>query len=112
MIIVLGSAKVKPGQVEAALELSLTHVHRSRAEAGCISHDVSVDAENPSHLMFTERWADMPALLTHFALEASKDFIAELTPMLSGAPEMRIYQADEVGGGTQLSALGGLKRPK
>ena len=96
MIIVLGSAKVKPGQVDAALALSLTHVHRSRGEAGCISHDVSVNAESPQHLMFTEKWADMPALLTHFSLEASKGFVAELTPMLSEAPEMRIYNADEV----------------
>ncbi|MEP3654949.1 MAG: putative quinol monooxygenase [Litorimonas sp.] len=96
MIIVLGSAQVKPGQVDAALALSLTHVHRSRGEAGCISHDVSVDAENPTHLMFTERWADMSALLTHFSLDASKRFVAELTPMLSEAPEMRIYNADEV----------------
>lgn len=96
MIIVLGSAKVKPGQVDAALALSLTHVHRSREEAGCISHDVSVDAENPLHLMFTERWADMPALLTHFGLDASKGFVADLTPMLSEPPEMKIYSADEV----------------
>ena len=96
MIIVLGSAKVKSGQVEAAMALSLTHVHRSRTEAGCISHDVSIDAENPSQLIFTERWTDLPALLTHFALKTSREFVADLTPLLSEAPEMKIYSADEI----------------
>lgn len=98
VIIVLGSAKAKPGQIDAALELSLNHVSRSRTEPGCISHDVSIDAENPSHLMFTERWADMPALLMHFGLGASKEFVGELTPLLSEAPELKIYDVEEVTG--------------
>jgi len=48
--------------------------------------------------MFTERWADMPALLMHFGLEASKEFLGELTPLLSEAPELKIYDVEEVTG--------------
>ena len=96
MIIVLGEAQVKPGMEADALALSLTHVHRSREEAGCISHDVSVDAEDKSKLVFVERWADMPALLAHFAVPASKQFVTDLTQMLAGPPQMKIYNADEV----------------
>lgn len=96
MILVLGTARVSSGNEAAALALSLEHVHRSREEPGCISHNVSVDAEDKSKLVFVEYWNDMPALLTHFSLEASKGFVRELTSMLSGPPEMKIYKADEV----------------
>ncbi|NNL57278.1 MAG: antibiotic biosynthesis monooxygenase, partial [Pseudomonadales bacterium] len=48
MIIVTGSVQIKPGKLDAALQLSLEHVHRSRQEEGCISHAVNTDAENPS----------------------------------------------------------------
>jgi quinol monooxygenase YgiN len=42
------------------LRISREHVHRSRKEPGCISHDVSIDAENPLRLTFFERWSDAP----------------------------------------------------
>ena len=56
-------------------QLSLEHVHRSRKEPGCISHAVHVDCENPLRLVFIEQWADRAALLTHFAVPASRDFV-------------------------------------
>lgn len=85
MIIVIGDARATPQGRDEALRLSLEHVQRSRAEAGCISHNVSV-----------EYWQDMPALQAHFGLAASKGFIAALSPLLAGRPNMKIYPADEV----------------
>jgi len=96
MIIVLGSAIAKPGQEEAVQELSLSHVQRSQIEPGCIAHNVSVDSENALRFVFVEYWQDMPALLAHFALQDSQDFVRDLQPLLSEKPEMKIFKAEEI----------------
>jgi len=96
MIIVIGDACATPQGRDEALRLSLEHVQRSRTEPGCVSHNVSVDAENDCRLVFVEYWQDMPALKAHFGLDASKGFIAALSPLLAARPNMKIYPADEV----------------
>jgi len=75
------------------LKLSLEHVHRSRNEPGCISHAVHVDCENPLRLVFVEQWADRAALLAHFAVPASRDFVRALQPLAATATTLEIYDA-------------------
>jgi len=75
MIVVTGSVTARDSEVR---RLSLEHVHRSRSERGCISHAVHVDCENPPRLVFIEQWADRTALLAHFAVPASRDFVRAL----------------------------------
>jgi len=96
MIIVLGSVIAKPGQENAVRDLSLTHVKRSRAEPGCIAHNVSEDSENASRFVFVEYWQDMPALMAHFAVQDSQDFVRDLRPLLAETPEMKIFNAEEI----------------
>lgn len=93
MIIVTGSVLAKPGEEEAVRDLSLTHVKRSQAEPGCIAHNVSVDCENPSRFVFVERWQDMSALMAHFALAESQQFVRDLKPLLAAAPIMDIFDS-------------------
>jgi quinol monooxygenase YgiN len=45
MILVTGDITARPDAAAEAIALSLTHVHRSRAEPGCLSHDVAIDAD-------------------------------------------------------------------
>lgn len=59
MIIITGSAKIRPEHFEAALRLGVEHSARSRAEPGCIAHSCHVDAENPLRIVFVGGWADM-----------------------------------------------------
>lgn len=93
MLIVLGSVTVTPDSRDVALKASLEHVHRSRLEPGCISHAVHLDAENPDRLVFIEEWADMAALQTHFAVPASREFVAQLAQYATQGPEMGIFDA-------------------
>ena len=78
MIVVTGSVTARQDTFDEVRRLSLEHVHRSRAEPGCISHAVHVDCENPLRLVFFEQWADRAALLAHFAVPASRDFVRAL----------------------------------
>src|SRR5450631_4741304 len=75
MIVVTGSVTAREDTLGEVRKLSLEHVHRSRKEPGCISHAVHVDCENPLRLVFIEQWTDRAALLAHFAVPASRNFV-------------------------------------
>jgi len=96
MIVVTGSVTAKPDTFDEVRKLSLEHVHRSRTEPGCISHAVHVDCEDPMRLVFFEQWADRTALLTHFAVPASRNFVRALQGLAAEATTIEIYDATKV----------------
>jgi len=96
MIIITGSAMLKPETRADAIALGAEHSARSRAEPGCIAHNVHLDAEDERRLVFLELWADLAAVKVHFAVPASGAFVRALSGMTEGAPEMRIFQAEDV----------------
>ena len=93
MIVVTGSVTAREDSLDEIRTLSLEHVHRSRKEPGCISHAVHVDCENPLRLVFIEQWADRAALLSHFAVPASRDFVRALQPLAAASTTIEIYDA-------------------
>jgi quinol monooxygenase YgiN len=93
MIVVTGSVTARKDSLDEVTGLSLEHVHRSRKEPGCISHAVHIDCENPLRLMFFEQWADRAALLAHFAVPASRDFVRALQPLAAAAATLELYDA-------------------
>ena len=93
MILVTGSVTAREESLNEVRKLSLEHVHRSRKEPGCISHAVHIDCENPLRLVFVEQWADRTALLAHFAVPASRDFVRALQPLAATATTLEIYDA-------------------
>ena len=96
MIVVLGSAVIRDGEIERALAISSEHVHRSRSEPGCIAHGVHRDAERPNRLVFVEKWADREALQRHFAVPESRAFVKALTELAAEPPAIEIYDAASV----------------
>ena len=93
MIVVTGSVTARQDSFDEVRKLSLEHVHRSRGEPGCISHAVHVDCENPLQLVFFEQWADRTALLAHFAVPASRDFVCALQLLAAAASTIELYDA-------------------
>jgi quinol monooxygenase YgiN len=93
MIVVTGSVVARQDTFDEVRRLSLEHVNRSRGEPGCISHAVHVDCENALRLVFFEQWADRAALLTHFAVPASKDFVRALQPLAAASTTIELYDA-------------------
>jgi quinol monooxygenase YgiN len=98
MIVVTGSVTAREDALGEISRLSLEHVHRSRGEPGCISHAVHVDCENPLRLVFVEQWADRAALLAHFAVPASRNFVRALQPLATAATTIEIYDATRLEG--------------
>ena len=93
MIVVTGSVTAREDSFDQMRDLSLEHVRRSRTEPGCISHAVHVDGENPVRLVFFEQWADRAALLAHFAVPASREFVQSLQALAEGATTIELYDA-------------------
>jgi quinol monooxygenase YgiN len=93
MIVVTGSVTARQDSFDQVRKLSLEHVHRSRTEPGCISHSVQIDCENPLRLVFFEQWADRAALLNHFAVPASRDFVKSLQALATAATSIELYEA-------------------
>jgi len=96
MILVTGSVVARQDTLEEIRKLSLEHVHRSRTEPGCISHAVHIDCENPLRLVFVEQWADRNALLAHFAVPASRNFVRALQPLAAMSTTIEIYDATRI----------------
>jgi quinol monooxygenase YgiN len=97
MIIVTGSVTGREGSFDALLEASLAHVHRSRAEDGCLLHSVQVDCENPLRLFFYEQWRDMAALKTHFAQPGSHQLMQAVRAFAASSENITMYEASVVG---------------
>ena len=94
MILVTGSVQARPDTIDEVVALSLEHVRRSRTEPGCRSHAVHRDVEDPLRLVFLEEWADRDALLAHFAVPASNDFVTRVTGLAAGPTSIDIYEAE------------------
>ena len=98
MIIVHGSATATEGNRDELLEESRAHVARSLTEPGCLSHEVTVGADDPNRLVFLERWEDMAALQAHFEVPASRDFGAAVARLTGGAFTLEMFEAEELAG--------------
>lgn len=96
MLIVTGTVTARPETITEMIRAALEHVHRSRAEPGCVSHDVGVDAGNPLRLMFLERWQDAAALKAHFAVRESRAFWKTLQRLAADPGEMAVYEARKI----------------
>jgi quinol monooxygenase YgiN len=96
MIIVTGSVRARPDTLDEVLAISLEHVHRSRAEPGCLVHSVHQDVEDPLKVVFLEHWKDRDALATHFEVPASLAFVTAITALAAEPPVLDVYEADPV----------------
>jgi len=96
VIIVTGSIVARPNSLDEVLRHSLEHVHRSRLEPGCLLHSVHTDVEDPNRVVFIEHWADREALLAHFGVPASNDFVRAVGELAGGPTTIEIYEAEPV----------------
>ena len=84
MVVVTGWILARPETLAELITLCQAHSRRSRAEPGCISHDLYIDSENGLKLFFFERWADRAALEAHFAVRGSNAFMRAVRGLSAG----------------------------
>lgn len=74
--------------------MCIAHSQRSRAEPGCIAHNVHADCEDANRLVFVELWEDNAAVKAHFAVPASGETVRQMAALSSAPPEMTIYRSE------------------
>jgi len=95
MLIVLGTAKLGEGALEAgraALEAMIT---ASRTEEGCIEYAYSTDILDPTILRIVEKWVDEAALVSHFQEPHMAAFQKALSELDVTITEVAKFQADD-----------------
>jgi quinol monooxygenase YgiN len=96
MILVTGIVTASADTIAELVAAAREHVHRSRAEPGCISHHVAVDAGDPLTLHFVERWESAEALKVHFAVPESRAFWRRLKSLAADPGHMQVYETKRV----------------
>ena len=96
MILVTGAVTAKPDTINEMLRISTEHVHRSRREPGCVSHHVSISADDPLTLHFIERWESVAALKAHFRVPESQAMWKRLQELAAHPGAMHIYESSEI----------------
>ncbi len=91
MVIVTGTLVGTPETIDELVALGVEHSRRSRAEPGCLSHNIHRDLEDELRLVFVERWADRAALDVHFAVPESGAMVGRAFELTAEAPSIQIY---------------------
>ena len=99
MIVVSGKVTVLSGNMDEALKVSQEHVLRSRSEAGCTSHgvsvsvsvSVSVNAEAANQLIFFEQWENLASLKSHFVVPKSPTFATAISKLASAPQRFQFF---------------------
>ena len=91
MILITGSIMARPDTFEALREAGVEHSRRSRAEPGCVTHNVHVDCENPLRLVFVEQWQDQGAVAAHFKVKGSIDFVVAARKLAAEPPVIELF---------------------
>ena len=95
MLMVIGTAKLGEGAIDAgraALEAMIT---ASREEEGCIDYAYSLDILDPTIMRITEKWVDEAALVTHFQTPHMAAFQKALGELDVSIIEVRKFQSDD-----------------
>lgn len=67
MLIIMGTVRIAPERIAAALPAMRRMVAASNAEDGCLLYAYSQDLVDPGVVRISERWRDRDALKAHFA---------------------------------------------
>jgi quinol monooxygenase YgiN len=66
MILIIGTIRIPPEQLEAALPAMRAMAEASRAEDGCLHYAYAEDVLEPDLIRVSELWRDQSALDRHF----------------------------------------------
>lgn len=78
MIIVTGTARLAPGEIDRLADAMAKQMAGSQAEEGCEQYDFSRSVADPDLLIVNERWRDQAALDAHFTMPHMAEFNAVL----------------------------------
>lgn len=89
---VIAKAKARPGR-EADLERELRAiVAPTHAESGCLRYTLHRSLEDPTSFITIERWVSKEAIDKHFGAPHIQSLLSKAADLLTGLPEITVYQ--------------------
>lgn len=102
MILVEGSVRLAPGEIERLYDDMVRQVEATRAEAGCELYAFAIDVLDPQVLRISERWASQDALDAHMKAPHMAEFGRVL-----GTAKIEAIKVDSYQGSFIRTLLGG-----
>jgi quinol monooxygenase YgiN len=93
MIVIEGTVRIPPENLEAARSVMEQMIRASCAEAGCIDYAYSVDVLDPGLIRVTERWESREALAAHFRTAHMATWRAFFPQLGITGRDLRLYDA-------------------
>jgi quinol monooxygenase YgiN len=95
MILIMGTFRMPPENLAAALPLAERVVTATRAEDGCIAYSYAQDLFDPGLIHVSEKWRDRPALNAHFKSAHMQTWIVERASLNLSDRNIRVFESDE-----------------
>jgi quinol monooxygenase YgiN len=96
MVVVAGTASLRPGEGESAEKLIEEVVRLTRPEAGCLSYTFYYAIGDPNTIRVFEEWESEEALNAHLGQDHTQRFLASIGELVSSAPDVKRYFVDRI----------------
>jgi quinol monooxygenase YgiN len=95
MLLIVGTVRLPPHNLDAARPIMRRMVEASRAEDGCIEYSYAEDLFEPGLIHVKELWTGQPALDRHFAAPHLAEWRAAWPALGIGERTLRLYEVAE-----------------
>jgi quinol monooxygenase YgiN len=95
-VVVLLDFRVKPEVLEESLQFFKKILVDTRAYAGCEGVDVYNNADDPTNIIFYERWQSKELYQKYLAWRTESGFMETFGAKLAGAPTIRYFNRQNV----------------
>jgi quinol monooxygenase YgiN len=94
MLIIIGTFRVKPDQLDDARPIMEKMVLASRKESGCLSYSYAEDISDAGLIRVSEIWTDQQALDWHMESRHISEWRAEWPQLGISERHLMLYSAD------------------
>ncbi len=94
MLLITGTFRVPPANMEAARSIMAAMVKGSQAEVGCVHYSYGEDLLDPGLIHVTEQWSDRAALEAHWASPHIQRWRAAWPELGIGERALTLFETD------------------
>ena len=92
MVIIAGTAKLRPAFWDEAVQKAQQMIETTEAEPGCRCYRIYVDPTERNTVFLFEEWEDIQALKAHFQTPHFREFNTYLAQVLTEPPDIFRYE--------------------
>ena len=95
MLLIVGTVRLPPENLERARPVMLAMAEASRAEVGCLEYGYAEDVFVPGLIHVKELWSDQATLDAHFASAHIQAWRAAWPALEIGSRDLRVYEVGQ-----------------